>query len=97
MAGRVACNGQGKVSGPIGEAAVRVESVRLSDLGARASRSSGRVEALEAVIRRHTDLMVGSVPAYADDVLNGLRQFVRDRMLGRCRPALAARLMAVDH
>jgi hypothetical protein len=59
----------------------RVSSARVTESGsprqARAEAIIRAVEALELALPRDAELMVGDMPAYADDVVQSLRGFAR--------------------
>jgi hypothetical protein len=54
-----------------------VNGVTGSSRGARAEAIIRAVEALELALPRDAELMVGDIPAYADDVVAGLRGYAR--------------------
>lgn len=58
-------------------AAPHVGEAAGSPRGARAEAIIRAVEALELALPRDAELMVGDMPAYADDVVAGLRGYAR--------------------
>jgi type II secretory pathway predicted ATPase ExeA len=58
----------------------RAFSPLSSESGARNARAESikrAIDALELALPRDAELMVGEMPAYADDVMEGLRKFAR--------------------
>ncbi|HEX5726714.1 MAG TPA: hypothetical protein VFX98_14660 [Longimicrobiaceae bacterium] len=58
----------------------RVSNPIVGEMHARKARAEAihrAIEALELALPRDAELMVGDMPAYADDVMEGLRRFAR--------------------
>lgn len=63
----------------------RAFSPHSVESGARTARAESirrAIEALELALPKDAELMIGDLPAYADDVMEGLRRFAR-RIEGR--------------